>query len=73
MKSKVTMVFAGHEHLYLRKTVDGIVHVITGGAGAPIYGDEKDGGFHHYVLVSVDGESVRAETVGIKGAVRDTF
>ena len=38
------MVFTGHEHLYQRKTVDGITHVITGGGGAPMYGkDEKAG------------------------------
>jgi 3',5'-cyclic AMP phosphodiesterase CpdA len=73
VKSKVTMVFTGHEHLYLRNAVDGMQHIIAGGAGAPLYADEKDGGFHHFIMVTVNGDAVRAETVDIQGAVRDRF
>ena len=70
---KVTMVFAGHEHLYLRKTVDGIPHVITGGGGAPLYAKDEEGGFYHYVFVTVDGDKVSAEVVDINGKIRDKF
>jgi predicted phosphodiesterase len=73
VKHNVTMVFAGHEHLYLRKSVDGIPYIITGGGGAPLYAKDEDGGFHHYVLVTVDGDKVSAEVVDINGKVRDTF
>ncbi len=73
VKDKVTMVFSGHEHLYLRKTVDGIPHIITGGGGAPLYGDDKDGAFHHFVVVRVDGDKVSAEAVDMNGKVRDRF
>jgi len=73
VKNKVTMVFLGHEHLYLRKTVDGIRHVIAGGGGAPLYAKDEDGGFHHYVLVTVDGDKVSGEVVDINGKIRDTF
>lgn len=69
----MTAVFAGHEHLYQRKQAGGIVHITTGGGGAPLYADEKDGGFHHYVLVNVDGEKVSGEVVDIGGKVRDRF
>ncbi len=73
VKHKVTMVFTGHDHLYLRKTVDGIPHIIAGGAGAPLYANEKDGGFYHFIVVTVEGDKVSAEVVDINGKVRDRF
>ncbi len=73
VKNKVDLVFAGHEHLYRRLTADGITQVISGGGGAPLYADEKDGGFHHFVLMSVDGDNVSGEVVDINGKVRDRF
>ena len=73
MKQKVDFVFSGHEHLYLRQVVDGINHVISGGGGAPLYADDKDGGFYHFVLVTVHGDRVIGEVVDINGTVRDSF
>lgn len=72
-KYKVDAVFAGHEHYYERRTVDGIIHIITGGGGAPIYDREENGGYHHYVSVVVDGDKVSGEVVDINGKVRDKF
>jgi 3',5'-cyclic AMP phosphodiesterase CpdA len=73
VKYKVDGVFAGHEHYYLRKTFDGIIHVITGGGGAPVYGKDEDGGFYHFVQVTVDGDKVSGEVVDINGKRRDRF
>lgn len=73
VKSKVDAVFAGHEHFYQRKSVDGILHVITGGGGAPMYLKDEDGGFYHYIRVSVDNDKVNTEVVDSSGKVRDTF
>ncbi len=73
VKEKVTAVFAGHEHLYLRKSVDGIIYVITGGGGAPLYGKDEEGGFHHFVRMTVDGTSVTGEVVDVDGKSRDRF
>jgi len=73
VKSRVEAVFAGHEHFYQRKTVDGITHVITGGGGAPIYSKDEDGGFNHFIHVTVDGDKVSAEVVDISGKTRDRF
>ena len=72
-KYRVAVVFAGHEHLYLRKQVDGVVHIITGGGGAKLYSKEVKGGFHHFVLVMVSGEEVKGRVIDISGKVRDTF
>ncbi len=72
-KNKVTIAFAGHEHFYLRNTVDGLMQIITGGGGAPLYTDENKGGFHHFVLVTVDGDEVRGKAIGSSGKVKDSF
>lgn len=72
-ENKVTVVFQGHDHLYLRKKVDSITYIITGGGGAPLYADEKNGGFHHFVLMTVDGDTVKGQVIDNEGKVRDTF
>ncbi len=70
-KYKVDAVFAGHEHYYERKTVDGVVHIIAGGGGAPVYDREEDGGFFHFVRVTVDGDGLSGEVADINGRIRD--
>jgi len=70
---RVDAVFSGHEHLYRRSSVGGITHVITGGGGAPLYANEEDGGFYHFVWVTVDADKVSAEVVDINGNIRDNF
>lgn len=72
-KSKVTIAFAGHEHIYFREKVGSIMHVITGGGGAPLYSEKEKGGFYHFILVTVSGNKVKGEVIDIKGEVRDTF
>jgi len=72
-KHGVTAVFAGHEHLYLRRTVDRVSHIITGGGGAPLYADDRSGGFHHYVLVTVGPKKITVEVVDSNGNVRDRY
>jgi len=55
-KNKLT-VFCGHEHLYDKRTVNGLTQIITGGAGAPLYAPPEKGGFYHYLYVTVkDGK-----------------
>lgn len=73
VRTHVDAVFAGHEHFYQRKTVDKIAHVITGGGGAPLYGKDDEGGFYHFIMVTVDADTVSAEVIDINGKSRDTF
>ncbi len=51
----VDYVFAGHEHVFDYSEHDGIVQIITGGAGAPLYADPENGGVNHLLLVHVTG------------------
>jgi 3',5'-cyclic AMP phosphodiesterase CpdA len=72
-KYKVEAVFAGHEHYYERRAVDGVLYIITGGGGAPIYDKEEYGGYNHFVQVTVNGDKVSGEVVDVNGKVRDRF
>ncbi len=72
-KYKVDAVFSGHEHYYEKRTVDGVLYIITGGGGAPIYDMEEFGGFNHFVQVTVNGDKMSAEVIDINGKVRDRF
>jgi hypothetical protein len=61
----VDRVFCGHEHYYHRQEVDGVVYIITAGAGAPLYAAPEEGGFHHFVKVTVRRDQVRDEVVRV--------
>jgi hypothetical protein len=69
----IAYVLAAHEHLYYNpqdpenvsaapgfKKGDATVHLISGGAGAPLYITSK-WSFHHYLVFAVDGEKVSVE------------
>lgn len=49
----VRAVFAAHDHFYYREEHDGIEYLTVGGGGGPLYAQPPQGGFAHYVLVSV--------------------
>jgi len=65
-KSNVKYVFAGHIHGYGREELDGITYIITAGAGAPLYLPAFNGGYYHYVKVTVSGGKISDEVVRIK-------
>lgn len=69
----VTIVFTGHEHLYLRKMVGGLMHIITGGGGAALYAGTEKGGFYHFIQVKVDEKKVTGKVIDITGKMKDTF
>ncbi len=58
----VDIVFVGHDHQYYRTFRDGVMHITTGGAGAPLYSKETNSEWqegdvfyseYHYINVSV--------------------
>jgi len=38
-----------------------------------VYVKEEDGGFHHFLQVTVDRDNVSGEVVDIEGKIRDRF
>ncbi|MCK4595350.1 hypothetical protein KAT73_01095, partial [candidate division WOR-3 bacterium] len=64
--NNVDIIFVGHEHLFRKTTHDGVIQIITGGAGAPLYAEEEDGGFYHFVLVDVGEENIEGKLYKLK-------
>ncbi|MFA4906209.1 MAG: metallophosphoesterase [Candidatus Margulisiibacteriota bacterium] len=62
---KVRYVFTGHIHGYARAEREGVVYIVTAGAGAPLYLPRWMGGFNHYVKITVDGDRINEEVVKI--------
>lgn len=59
----VTLFAVGHDHLFNRLTVNGVVHVITGGAGAPLYSNPWGGNYYHYFRVNVQSNAINMTSV----------
>ena len=77
-RHQVSLVLAGHDHLYERGEVDGLKYVVTGGAGAPLYkvrervpGSEVALSSLHFVQVQVDGPRVTLTARSPSGEVLD--
>lgn len=68
---RVDMVFVGHEHLYHRMEKDGVDYIVTGGAGAPLYGGKEE--FNHFIILEVNGRFVNAKVIDRDGVMRNEF
>lgn len=62
-KNNASTVFTGHIHLYNSTIRNGTRYVISGGSGARLVADPQNGGFHHFINVSVSGSSVSMEPI----------
>jgi len=57
----VAAVFSGHEHHFHREVRDGVLYVITGGAGSSLLED----GTHHFVVAEIRGDGLDARAVPV--------
>lgn len=62
-KYQVRYVLAGHIHEYAKEVRDGVTYLVAGGAGAPLYPLPENGGFYHYVHITVRGQETQDEVV----------
>ncbi|MHA2026976.1 MAG: fibronectin type III domain-containing protein [Candidatus Thorarchaeota archaeon] len=69
----VTLVGAGHDHLYNQLTVNGIVHIIAGGGGAQIYTSLWGGAYHHYVRADVQSNGINFTAIKDDGSIGDEY
>ncbi len=74
----VTMLFAGHDHIYERGRVDHLNYVITAGGGAPIYYVKHNRPYslvteptYHYTRVFVKGDLVELSAHRMDGSLLD--
>lgn len=80
-KYGVRAVFSGHSHAYERGSYNGVGYIVTGGGGGTlddvIHKEWKQIQVHffehHFMKVSVEGESVLLEAISPEGKVLDSF
>lgn len=70
VERRVDAVFAGHEHTFRRAQKDGVTYIITGGAGAPLYGRES---YNNVLIIKVDGPHIGTKVIDRDGMLRDEF
>ncbi|MCK5238603.1 MAG: metallophosphoesterase family protein [Candidatus Thorarchaeota archaeon] len=73
VEKNVSLFAAGHDHSYARITVDGVVHLISGGLGAPPYSSPWSDEVYHYVLTTVSEHSVNFKVINAEGAIHDQY
>ena len=71
--NNVTLFGCGHDHMYARLTVNGVTNIVSGGAGAPLYGSPWGGDVYHYVRVNVSYNSVDFEAIQLNGQLWDEY
>ncbi|MEN3009085.1 metallophosphoesterase [Pseudothermotoga sp.] len=75
----VSLVFSSHDHNYQRLIKDGIIYVVSGGGGAPLYrvgsveGLVKGIVVHHFVKLRFEEDRIECEAISIDGKVIDSF
>jgi 3',5'-cyclic AMP phosphodiesterase CpdA len=67
----VSLFICGHDHLYNRMTVNGVVNLISGGGGGPLYGTPWGGDFYHYVRIDVSSSLVNMSAIKLDGTTAD--
>ncbi len=75
---RVGLVLSGHDHLYARTRVGGVVHVVTGGGGASLYAPRPLPGFlvhraHHALFLEGTPEGLWVYARDTKGGILDRF
>ena len=73
-QQNVSLLITGHDHMFNRLTLNGVVQIITGGGGAPIYDHPTwGGGFYHYVRVNVIHNHINITAIKLDGSVSHNY
>jgi 3',5'-cyclic AMP phosphodiesterase CpdA len=64
-KYHVRYEFCGHDHGFRTGVRNGTTLIVSGGAGAGLYHEANEGGFHHYVAFHVSGTNVSFQAVPV--------
>lgn len=76
----VQFVISGHNHYYARAVVDGVMHITTGGGGAPLYPPDPSYPYiqvvdesHHFCKFSITGDALTVSVVRSDGSEIENF
>ncbi len=73
VQTGVSLVVAGHDHLYDRRVRDGITYVIAGGGGGQLAYFLNNSDFYHYIVATWSNGGYLFTLKDIKGNTRDQF
>jgi hypothetical protein len=76
----VSFVLTGHNHYYSRADVDGVMHITTGGGGAPLYNPNPNAPnivlvdkSTHYCKLDIDEDDLEFTAHRSDGSIIETF
>ncbi len=69
----VTVFASGHDHCYMRLLVNDVLHIITGGLGAPLYESSWSRDEYHYVSFNVSDVSIHLDEISIDSIIGDSW
>ncbi|MHA1278060.1 MAG: metallophosphoesterase [Candidatus Helarchaeota archaeon] len=79
-KYNVDLVFNGHDHSYERtRPINGVVYVVTGGGGAPLYGVSNSSwtaastNKYHFCVIDIKDDRLKFYAVDTAGVVFDSL
>lgn len=77
---RVPIVFGGHNHYYARAEINDVLHITTGGGGAPLYpptpsypGIITTAQVHHYCKIEIDNDILYFSAIDENGTEIDNF
>jgi predicted phosphodiesterase len=77
-RARVPLVFSGHFHQYERLVSQGVTYIVAGGGSSTLYAPgemmPQSQSFHrrtHFVLVEIDGGTIRLTAIALGGEVLD--
>lgn len=80
LKYGVSFVFSGHNHFYSRANVNNVMHITTGGGGAPLYppaeGRENiviSDKSNHFCKIDIDNNKLKLTAIRSDGSVIETL
>ncbi|MCX8082854.1 MAG: metallophosphoesterase [bacterium] len=66
-KNGVNAIFAGHDHCFHNSIQDGILQVVSGGGGAPLYDHPSPGiKVHHFCLITITDNNIKVKMIPIR-------
>ena len=79
-QNNVQIVFGGHNHYYSRAVVNGVMHITTGGGGAPLYDADPNypnivatSKTNHFCKISITGDNLDFAAINSSGHQIDMF
>ncbi len=76
----VSIIFSGHNHLYARAMVNNVLHITTGGGGAPLNTPDIDDPYvitavaeYHFCKIEIIDNILNFTAVNIEGEIIDSF